>query len=170
MRKTYFLTFLCCLCALTAVAQKTKKHAKLGLAWELPDTWVLAPEKNSNTRFYAYPNSGGVGVMDLRDLQASNDSDAAKATITFMQENKLEPSDLQGTPRKVVQGKLQMQIFEKDELYMKLDNGTEMYKYLKLMLIEANGKRYIAYLAEIYQKPAKHIKALENAVKTLKTK
>ena len=166
----YFFTLLFCLCAVVAVAQKNKKHEKLGLAWELPPNWVLSDEKNTATRFYAYPNSGGVGVMDLRDLQANSDSDAAKATVEFMQENKLEPSDLKGTPRKVKQGKLQMQVFEKNELYMKLDNGTEIYKNMKLMLIEANGKRYIGYLAEIYEKPAKHTAALDGVVKTLKAK
>jgi len=152
------------------MAQKNKKHEKFGLSWQLPTTWVLAPEKNTATRFYAYPNSGGAGMIDVRDLNANTSGDAATLTIEFMQEMKIEPSFIKDSqPRTIKKGNLQIQIFEKDALDMQLDNGTKLYKNQKLLLINNNkNQKHMLYVVEVYQKPAKHTKAIDNVIKTLK--
>ena len=173
MKKNLLLAYLCLACVLSAVAQKKAKHEKFGLTWQLPDTWQLAPEKNTSTRFYAFPASGGQAKMDLRELSANGTEDAAKATVEFMKENSIPPSFLSDlTPQKITQGKLQMQVFAKDGLDMKLDNGTALYLNRKLVLINTNsGKKYILFVAEYYadDKP-KQKEAIENILKTLKVK
>ncbi len=174
LKNYLLLACLCFACAFQTIAQSKKdtKHEKFGLTWQLPNTWALAPEKNTDTEFYAYPTSGGQAKMKLVALPANSDAEAAQGTVTFMQNNSIEPAFLKDlTPRKVKQGKLQMQIFEKDGLDMKLDNGTEIYKSEKLVLINTDkGKKFILHLAEYYQKPAKQQAAIENALKTLKVK
>lgn len=170
---------LACICLFwvssVAIAQKAKnkKHEKAGLAWELPATWELSPEKNSDTRFYAYPTSGGQAKMEVRAVEGNTSEDAAKATVTFMQESNIEPSLIKDVqPRTVKKGNLAMQIFEKDYLDMKLGNGTELYRNQKLMLANhtKTGKKYIVYLVEIYEKPSKHTEAFNIVIKTLKAK
>lgn len=173
MKKYLFLAYCCLACTLCAVAQKNTKHEKFGLTWQLPAAWQLASEKNTDTRFYAYPTSGGQAKMDLRVLSASGTEDASKATIDFMKECNIPPSFLSDlTPQKIKQGKLQMQVFSKDGLDMKLDNGTSLYLNQKLALINTDsGKKYILYIAEYYAdaKP-KQKEAIENIIKTLKAK
>ena len=168
MRTSLFTLALCLFCTV-AIAQNNT-HNKFGLTWQLPATWVLSPEKNTDTRFYAYPNSGGTGAMDIRAL--GKNENPAEATVNFMKETSIDPSFIKDTePKKVKSGKLLMQVFEKDALDMKLSDGTDIYRNQKLILLSTQkGEKYILFLVEVYQKPAKHTKAIENAVKTLKVK
>lgn len=169
MHKYILFAYLCLACTLPAVAQKNAKYNKLGLAWQMPDNWKLAPEKNSDTRFYAYPSEGTAAI----DIRLVTDSDPAKATVGFMQENIVPPTLVSGqTPRNVQQGKLTMQVFEKDGIDMKLDNGTELGVNRKLIIAQAsNGKRYLIYFVEHYKKgDAKQAKNIENILKSFKVK
>lgn len=173
MKKNLLLTYLCLACVLSATAQKNTKHQKFGLTWQLPATWQLTAEKNTDTRFYAFPASGGQAKMDLRVLSANTSEEATQATVDFMKENNISPSFLSElTPKKIKQGKLQMQVFAKDGLDMKLDNGTSLYLNRKLVLINTDsGKKYILFIAEYYAdaKPTQK-DAIENIIKTLKAK
>ena len=172
MIRNLLLACVCLLAYSAAMAQNAKKHEKFGLVWNLPDTWDTPKEKNSDTHFYAYPTKGGQAKVELRLLSVASDEDAAKATIEFMKEKNVSPALIkEGTPRKVKQGNLEMQIFEKDVLDLKMEK-MDLYKSEKLILIATKGskKRYILYMAEYYDKPAKCAEAFEALVKSLKAK
>ena len=172
MKKYFLLAYFCLACLMNVVAQNTK-HEKFGLTWQLPNDWQLSDEKNSDTQFYAHPTAGGQAKVDLRILSAKNDDEAEKATITFMQNNNIPPAFLSDIKsKKVKQGGLQMQIFEKDGIDLKLDNGTTLYVHRKLVLINTDaGKKYILHMLEYYaDNSPKQKEAIENVIKTLKVK